>query len=1432
MAHDRQFLHLRAGWQTPSVMGQGDGGSALRFGKFGVTFASCWRTGRPFRLRLGLGLACGGTLLVVMMHSAASGGTCVETTPGSGVFECSGAASPTGLDADIRPPGTSSRRLETVAGFGIDSSNVGPTTCVGGLWTCGTIVVNGTTGSQISFVDQTQSLIKGRRGGFSSNSLGADVNITTTGVVEGQFAGIALHRPRNTTLQIDSGSIRATDTINTTARAIEIAFRSGSIDADIAEGVEILGGVGDSISSATSVTSNWDIAGNITSNNPQTSAFGFSLGSVASSQFVLRQRGTSRVTGNFGYFLIGSGNIDVEVEAGAEVFAPAGAVGGGAGFIVISLNNAAAVHRFVNAGRVEGSNKGFNIGGSSQSIFFENSGEYIGGSLGVEIRNDGPSGGRIDVVNTGVIRGNAAQLPNPGDRTRLYSGSGLFILNNGGVTDLDLGGDISGAFHGAVIAADGYPILTDGSGNVTGVPPMVAAGPVSIVLRGLVTGGAGGGSGDGIRVEARASNPSPPSYEISVVSGRVTGGMPGQGPFTGPGALVASGAAVSTELAGAGRLSVEQGAELDGRASGVAVVDGSGAAEIVLSGRVLGDVRAGGGQDLVFVGSMADVDGDIDLGFGDDVLVLDLDPSGRGGLVGTGVGGGGFDSLIYSLQSGSLVLGDEAAGSGGVSGFETISKTGAGDLTFGFTPSTTPSTVQVLEEQLRLSADLTVADTGSDPLLSGRLFVATTVTGSDFAELQVGDGSSPVTLDVARGLYMQGASRVEVASGAALRLGPEGLTGNNAAQSVAVAGQARGDIALGSGDDRLDIMAGGGVEGRLGGSDGGGDILDWQLANGASVTLAETDALGFEDIRLRGLGTSGASGFTLAPPSSGGFTLDAGSDGTDFGSISLLDGLRLSGTGSLRGNVLLGSASRMGPGLSPGILSVTGSLTQQAGSIYDVDIVPVGPGKPVDGAERPTAGVTHDLVQVSGNARLEPGAGVVVMSSESSAEWLDALGRRVAATGETELRYRILEADDLSGVWTSNVSLGVLVPETEAPVDLPDLLHAPGLAARDAAAGRGPLLTYLSYDATGADVVVRLVLPSKPPALPGLGDAGLISAGAGLFTLPVGDPEFCGTWRFGGNILCRQRRPSAQDGTADGPELLDRELVFWGEVFGYGGTLSDAEERADWTMSGVKLKFGGNPEFTGPDMFLGAMLAVGRGSLDLAVTSPAGNTVPPGGALESDSWAVSGFAQWDVNDRVRLNTVLGYGWHDVDQNRTSLYAGDSERLVASYTATQWTLDLAARVGLLASDNQTLVGGAGVTYGAFRRPAYVEDGAALGAFSANASQYESLQTTLGLEVERSWGSGADADYGFQARLAWVREHGDRITTSEGVYPLTAHVSSLDGLASFERAADAVNAGIRFSAKTTDLTALSLDLAGTWAGADQSSWRAELSLEHRW
>ena len=529
---------------------------------------------------------------------------------------------------------------------------------------------------------------------------------------------------------------------------------------------------------------------------------------------------------------------------------------------------------------------------------------------------------------------------------------------------------------------------------------------------------------------------------------------------------------------------------------------------------------------------------------------------------------------------------------------------------------------------------------------------------------------------------------------------------------------------------------------------------------------------------------------------------------------------------------MLGAASRMGPGLSPGVLSVTGSLTQQAGSIYDVDIVPVGPGSPVEGQETPVAGVTHDRVQVSGNARLESGAGIVVTSPESSVNWLDAMGTRFAATGETELRYRILDADALTGVWTSNVSMGVPVSGTAAPVDLPDLSQAPGLAAHDAAAGLGPLLTFLSYDATGADVVVRLVLPSKSPSLAGLGDAGLISAGAGLFTLPVGELDVCGSWRFGADILCKQRPPSAQDGAADGTELAGRGLVFRGEVFGYGGTLSDAEERADWTMSGVKLQFGGSPEFSNPDVFLGAMLAVGRGSLDLAVISPAGNSATPGGDLESDSWAVSGFVQWDVNGRIRLNSALGYGWHNVDQTRINIYAADAEKLGASYTATQWNLELAARVGLLAKGNQTLVGLAGVTYGAFHRPAYVEDGAALGAFSASASQYESLRTTLGLEAARTWTSGRDTSYGFQARLAWVREHGDRVTTSEGVYPLIAQTTSSAEFPSIERAQDAVNAGIRVTAEMSDLTALNLELDGTWAGAGQSSWRAAISLEHRW
>lgn len=1360
--------------------------------------------------------------------SAAAAGTCTETVPGSGIFTCSGPASPTGLDPRVFPSGTATRTFQTVAGFGLDSRNTGPASCF--VWECGAIRADGTTGRTISFIDRNASVIRGRFGGFSSISGGGDAYVETNGVLEGRSIGLAFNGTRNLTLRVLGGAIRATDA-TTSSFGISIFSPTGNIDALIAETVEIGNGIDVRGAHQNSL---WDIAGRVTVLHPDKSALSLVTGGAAASSFVLRHRSTAFAEGSFGYFLTGRGSTDIQVEAGGIVRGTSTNGAGGAGFIMIS-QDIAATHRIVNAGIITGTNKGFNLGGSNAGVFFQNSGQIGGGSIGVELRKDSTNAGAtIEFVNTGSITAGGGTINNPYDATKLFSGSALAIVNSGGATVLDLGGDISGAFHGVMVAADGYGVTLDSNpssptfGQVIGQPTPVPSGAVTITSRGTIRGGSLGGAGDGIHIRSAENNPDRPAYAIQVLGGTIQGGLGGTGPYSASGAFVASGAAVSTARGGNGSLLVEAGATLDGSASGVAVTDGNGQADMTFRGAVAGDILAGGGADRVFVGATAVVDGDIDLGEGDDLLVLDLDAAGTSGLRGSATGGSGTNTLVYSLQSGSLVLQDETAGSAGLTGFSTIAKTGAGDLTLDFTPATDPATLFVLNETLRLQSDLSVTDTGTDPAISGRAVISTNMTGTDFARLVVGDGLSPTVVDLARGLVMQGHSRVEVATNALLRLGPEGLQGDGGEQSVAASGMIDGNISLGAGDDLLAIMAAGRVTGSLAGGEGSADALDWQLADGTFTGLAEGDVAGFETIRLRGLGSDGVSGFAvqpsggtdLAPQSAAqtGLALDAGPGGT----IDLLDGARLYGTGNVRGNLTVGAHSRIGRDTSQDLLAVEGSFTQGAGSFFDVDL------RPVPGREAPVAGVTHDLLRVSGTASLDAGAGLVLASTASSQDWLAAMASRVAAGDGPELRYRILDAGARDGMWTTNVSMGVVMPEFGA-VDLPDLTLAPGLAAGDAATTGGPLLTYLSYDATGADVVVRLLLPTAAPSLPGPADAGLISAGASLFTLPAGISGLCGASRLGGWVLCEQQRRAA---AAQGPEAWKTgTMLFDGEVFGTIGTLSGAREEIDWSMGGVKLTFGGSPEFAGQDMFLGAMLTLGQGSVDLAVrdATRAGDTLD--GDLESDSVAISAFGQWAVSDRLQIEALVGYGQHRVDQDRISDYTGVAETLSASYTASQWTADLTARANLIVNPDYRVNGVAGIGYGEFDRPAYTETGSAFAAYTVDSARYDSLRTTLGVEAERYWSPDGTALYGLQGRLAWVREHGDRAISSGADSALGGSFDAPSEAGSIQLARDALNVGIRFSAETAPNTAISVGLDATWAGEDQSSWRAGLSYEFR-
>ena len=122
------------------------------------------------------------------------------------------------------------------------------------------------------------------------------------------------------------------------------------------------------------------------------------------------------------------------------------------------------------------------------------------------------------------------------------------------------------------------------------------------------------------------------------------------------------------------------------------------------------------------------------------------------------------------------------------------------------------------------------------------------------------------------------------------------------------------------------------------------------------------------------------------------FTNSAGTIDIFSGSLSLggaaltLGGGTLKGSGTFIGNVIADSGSTIAPGLSPGTLLVSGDVTFQAGSNFDVEIQSAAPGD-------------YDVLNVTGNVNVATGANLNILGFGGYAGVLSDSFDVITATG-------------------------------------------------------------------------------------------------------------------------------------------------------------------------------------------------------------------------------------------------------------------------------------------------------------------------------------------------------------------------------------------------------------------------------------------------
>ena len=480
----------------------------------------------------------------------------------------------------------------------------------------------------------------------------------------------------------------------------------------------------------------------------------------------------------------------------------------------------------------------------------------------------------------------------------------------------------------------------------------------------------------------------------------------------------------------------------------------------------------------------------------------------------------------------------------------------------------------------------------------------------------------------------------------------------------------------------------------------GGALVLNQAADGSYAG----DIGGSGDLVKTGAGTAILAG-NLAH---GGQTIvNAGTlriNGTLAGLATVGAGAVLGGSGSFLGGI--DNHGTLAPGNSIGTMAVTGPLTFNAGSVYEVEVDAAG---------------QSDRIEVDGPATL---AGTVRV--------LPAPGDYAAQTD-----YTILTADSLSGSFDAVTSASAFLDPsllygatdvtlrlTRNAVAFADVARTPNQRAVAGALDAGSAGAAGDY-ATLLGAVAGLSAAEARAAFDRLGGAGL----AAVPTVQLLDQA-----RFDG-ALQAAADPAAGTG-------------LWATAYGTGGTVDGDGNAAgfDHRGGGVVAGLGWR---VGAEATLGLALGYGRSRLDHGAGED--GTVDTVRAGLYGAWQPAG-------GRLVLDGALGAGRSDYESERRLAFGALARRAEGEADGHE----ISARLGAgyrLDHGAWQVTPRASLAYVRLHRDGFAETGAGAAGLEVGAETVESVQGRLGLAVARPFATAAGLAVTPAAALTWRHEFGD-------------------------------------------------------------------------
>jgi outer membrane autotransporter protein len=468
-------------------------------------------------------------------------------------------------------------------------------------------------------------------------------------------------------------------------------------------------------------------------------------------------------------------------------------------------------------------------------------------------------------------------------------------------------------------------------------------------------------------------------------------------------------------------------------------------------------------------------------------------------------------------------------------------------------------------------------------------------------------------------------------------------------------------------------------------------------------------------------------------------------DSTNFSGQTFVNGGRLSVNGSLAqsavtvnnkgtlggggtvGNLLANAGGTVAPGNSIGTLSVNGNVTQQAGSIYAVEV----------------SAANADLIDATGTATIQSGAILKAIKFGAAPLLLGKKYMVLQANGGVAGKYSLIgNSAFLAFADTYDANHAYLtVTKSKTFVDVAMTPNQKAAASGVEGLGAGNVI----YDAIS-------VLQTDGEAQAAFDQvSGEIHPTVRAVQIEdsrfVRDAALDRLRSFDGQAASLTVMPKAEDGkAADLPST--RDLAYWGRAMGGWGRINGDGNAATVKRDTAGFLLGVD-RMVNDDWRLGILSGYSRSSMDVNERNS---------SATSDNYHLGLYGGRRWGDLV-LRSGAAYTAHSISTSRTPVFAGFSDNLKADYTAE--TMQAFGELGWrIKSGNTEFEPFAGLAHVNVSSDGFIERGGPA-ALTGRVAHSGVTFSTLGLRATSDFELGSGTSVTARGSLGWRHAFGDTL-----------------------------------------------------------------------